>query len=54
MVLVLKAALIAFHHVPGSYTGVSLAREMVMLLDRAEVMENVSVHFFHVAYSDFV
>jgi hypothetical protein len=38
MVLVLKAARIAFHHVPGSYTGVLLAREMVMLLDPAEVM----------------
>lgn len=45
LVLVLRAALIAFHHVPGSHTGVSLAHEMVMLLDRAEVTENVSVYF---------
>jgi hypothetical protein len=45
MVLVLKAALIVFHHVPGSHTRVSLACEMVMLLDRAEVTENLSVHF---------
>jgi len=41
-VLVLKAALIAFHHIPGSHSGVSLAGEMMMLLDRAEVAENVS------------
>lgn len=42
-VLVLKAALIAFHHVPGSHTGASLAGDMVMLLDCAEVTENVSL-----------
>lgn len=42
-VIILKLALIAFHHIPGSHTGASLAGDMVMLLDCAEVTENVSL-----------
>lgn len=53
LALVLKAALIAFHHIPGSHTGIFLAGEMIKLLDRAEVTENVSAYFHHMAYSDF-
>jgi hypothetical protein len=42
-VLVLKAALIAFHHVPGSHTGKSLGSMLLHLLDRADVAKDVSV-----------
>lgn len=42
-VLVLKAALIALHHVSGSHSGASLAGEMMMILDCTKVAENVSV-----------
>jgi hypothetical protein len=53
LALVMRAALIAFHHIPGSHTGVLLAGEIVQLLDCAKVTENVSAYFYHVAYSDF-
>jgi hypothetical protein len=42
-VLILKAALIAFHHIPGSHTGKSLGSITLHLLDRADVAKNVSV-----------
>jgi hypothetical protein len=42
-ILVLRAALIGFHHVPGSHTGDLLATVILHLLDRAAVTEKVSV-----------
>jgi hypothetical protein len=53
-VLVLKAALIAFHHVPGSHTGKSLGSVILHLLDRADVAKDVSVHLYCMMCSDFV
>jgi hypothetical protein len=42
-ILVLNAALIAFHHIPGSHTGELLADVILHLLDRAGVTNKVSV-----------
>ncbi|KAG2147387.1 uncharacterized protein EDB93DRAFT_1250525 [Suillus bovinus] len=42
-VLVLKAALIAFYHIPGSHTGKSLGSIILHLLDRANIAKDVSV-----------
>lgn len=52
--LVLKVALIGFHHVPGSHTGELLALVILHLLDRAGVTEKVSVSVYHLTHSDFV
>jgi hypothetical protein len=52
--LVLRAALIAFHHVPGNHTGMVLGSVMLQLLDRAEVTNNVSISLYHVMRSDLV
>lgn len=52
--LVLKAALIAFHHVPGSYDGGSLGSMILYLLDRAETATKVGVYLYRVACSDIV
>jgi hypothetical protein len=52
--LILKAALIAFHHIPGSHTGKVLGSTMLKLIDRAEVKHNVSVSLYIIACSDFV
>ncbi|KAG1732051.1 hypothetical protein EDB19DRAFT_1593727, partial [Suillus lakei] len=38
LMLVLKSALIAFHHVPGSHDGASLSSVILHLLDHADVM----------------
>lgn len=43
LVLVLRVALIAFHHIPGSHTGKSLGSTLLHLLDRADVAKDVSV-----------
>jgi hypothetical protein len=53
-VLVLKAALIAFHHVPGSHTGKSLGSVILHLLDCADVAKDVSVHLYCMMCSDFI
>ncbi|KAG2062389.1 hypothetical protein BDR06DRAFT_1016327 [Suillus hirtellus] len=42
--LVLKAALIAFHHIPGSHTEKALASKILELIDYAEVKHNIG-HF---------
>jgi hypothetical protein len=52
--LALKAALIGFHHVPGSHTGEMLASVILHLLDRAGVTEKVSVSVYHLTRSDSV
>jgi hypothetical protein len=52
--LVLKAALVGFHHVPGSHTGEMLASVILHLLDRAGVTEKVSVSVYHLTRSDSV
>ena len=41
--LVLRAALMGFHHIPGSHTGEFLAGVLLHLLDRAAVTKKVSV-----------
>ncbi|KIK21605.1 hypothetical protein PISMIDRAFT_103927 [Pisolithus microcarpus 441] len=41
--LQLKAALLAFHHLPGNHTGDYIAQKFLHLLDCAEVMEKVSI-----------
>ena len=41
--LKLKAALIAFHHLPGSHTGVNIATTLLDLLDRAGITDKVSL-----------
>ena len=38
----LKAALIAFHHLPGSHTGANIAQVVLGLLDRAGITDKVS------------
>ena len=48
----LKAGLIAFHYLPGSHTGTVLSSEILGLLNRAKVANNVSIWFYHVACSD--
>jgi len=40
--LKLKAALIAFHHLPGSHTGANIATALLALLDRAGITSKVS------------
>lgn len=40
----LKAALIAFHHLPGSHTGVNIATALIGLFDRAGITDNISLH----------
>jgi hypothetical protein len=50
--LVLKASLIAFSYIPGSYDGVSLAAVILGLLDR--VADKVSHYVHHVTFSDLV
>jgi hypothetical protein len=47
MMLVLRAALIAFHHVPGKHTGTILGSHMFYLLDRVKVTKNVGVWLYH-------
>ncbi|KAG2737897.1 hypothetical protein P692DRAFT_201682967, partial [Suillus brevipes Sb2] len=44
LMLVLKSALIAFHHVPGSHDGASLSSVILHLLDRADVINKVCQH----------
>jgi hypothetical protein len=39
--LVLKSALIAFHHIPGNHDGQSLGSMILYLLDHAETMAKV-------------
>jgi hypothetical protein len=39
--LVLKSALIAFHHIPGNHDGQSLGSMILYLLDRAETAAKV-------------
>ena len=40
----MKVALIAFHHLPSCHTGEEIAKTMLYLIDRVEVvMANVSV-----------
>ena len=39
----LKAALIAFHHLPGSHTGVNIATALIGLFDRTGITDNVSL-----------
>lgn len=41
--LQLKAALIAFHHLPGSHTGANIATALLALLDRAGITNKVSL-----------
>ena len=41
--LKLKATLIAFHHLPGSHTGVNIATTLLNLLDCAGIMDKVSI-----------
>jgi len=41
LVLHLKTALIAFHHLRQNHTGKSMARTVMHLLDRADVMVKV-------------
>ena len=43
--LSLKSALIAFHYIPGSHTGVKLAKTFLHLIDRAGIPLNKVVHF---------
>jgi hypothetical protein len=52
--LVLKAALITFHHIPGSHTGMALALKILELIDHAEVKHNVGVLLYFITFSDFV
>jgi hypothetical protein len=47
--LVLKSALIAFHHVPGSHDGASLSSVILHLLDRADVINKVCQHQLYCA-----
>ncbi|KAI6017115.1 hypothetical protein EDC04DRAFT_2902646 [Pisolithus marmoratus] len=42
MLLQLKAALLAFHHLPGNHTGDYIAQKFLHLLDHAEVTEKMS------------
>jgi len=43
-VLTMKAALIAFHYLPSRHTGKEIAKTMLYLIDRVEVvMASVSV-----------
>ena len=39
--LKLKAGLLAFHHFPGSHTGLNMAKTILHLLDHAEVTHKV-------------
>lgn len=48
----LKAGLIAFHYLPGSHAGTVLGSQILGLLDRAKVTNNVSVWFYYAACSD--
>src|SRR5438132_9802173 len=41
--LKLKATLIAFHHLPGSHTGVNIATTLLDLLDHAGITDKVSI-----------
>ena len=42
--LTMKVVLIAFHHLPSRHTGEEIAKTMLYLIDRVEVMmANVSV-----------
>jgi hypothetical protein len=52
--LVLKTALLAFHHIPGSHDGQSLGSMMLYLLDRADTAAKVSTCLYRVACSDIV
>lgn len=38
----LKAALIAFHHLPESHTGENIAENLLLLIDRANISQKVS------------
>jgi hypothetical protein len=40
--LQLRAALIAFHHIPGSHTGDYIAQKLLELFDRANITDNMS------------
>jgi hypothetical protein len=53
-VLVLKAALIAFQHTPGTHSGDNLGASIVGLLDRANVTKKVSIYLFNVTCADFI
>ena len=39
----LKTALIAFHHLPRSHTGVNITTALISLFDRAGITDNVSL-----------
>jgi hypothetical protein len=53
-VLVLKAALIAFQHTPGSHSGENLGASILGLLDRVNVTDKVSIYLFNVTRADFI
>ena len=40
--LLLKSALIAFHHPPGSHTGINISKALFDILERAGIMAKVS------------
>ncbi|KAG2337895.1 hypothetical protein BDR05DRAFT_894559 [Suillus weaverae] len=44
--LVLKTALLAFHHIPGSHDGQSLGSMILYLLDRADTAAKVSTYLY--------
>jgi hypothetical protein len=53
-VLVLKAALIAFQHTPGSHLGENLGTSILGLLDCVNVTDKVSIYLFNVTCTDFI
>jgi hypothetical protein len=50
----IKAALIAFHNIPGSHTGEALGEVLFYLLSRANVVHNVSAWLHYGAHFDLV
>jgi hypothetical protein len=52
--LMLKTALLAFHHIPGSHDGQSLGSMILYLLNRADTAAKVSTCLYRVACSDIV